>query len=146
MNMLSRWLAPAALAAGLGIAALVPAPARAQDDALVRVLVDIADVVIRNGTPYYRHGDYRDHDRLYLRRDAYGRPVYFRYIPNERYSRYYRTGPPHGNAHGHYRNAPRKWSNAGHRNVKCNKHGKCKVEYYDPRHDRDRHGRWRYDD
>lgn len=140
MNMLSRWLAPAALAAGLGIAALAPAPARAQDDALVRVLVDVADVVIRNGTPYYRHGSYRDHDRLYLRRDAYGRPVYFRYVPYERHHRY-RGGPPHGNAYGYYRNAPRGWSNA-----KCNKHGKCKVEYYDPRRDRDRHGRWRYHD
>lgn len=154
MNILSRWLAPAALAAGLGIAALTPAPARAQDDQLVRVLVDIADVVIRNGAPYYRHGDYRYDDRLRVRRDAYGRPIYFRYIPNERYHRYYRSNPPYGNAYGYYRNAPRQWSNAGHRDVKCNKHGKCKAEYYDYRHDRDRwrdddddrYGRWRHDD
>ena len=36
MKILSRWLAPAALAAGLGIAAMVPTPAKAYDDDLVR--------------------------------------------------------------------------------------------------------------
>ena len=36
----------------------------------------------------------------------------------------------------------------GQRNMKCNKHGKCKVEYYDARYDRDgrhRYGNVRYD-
>ena len=28
--------------------------------------------------------------------------------------------------------------------MKCNKHGKCKVQYYDPRHDRSRYDN-RYD-
>jgi len=47
-----RWFAPAALAVGLGIAACAaPAPARA-DDELVRVLVDVADVIFRGGVPY----------------------------------------------------------------------------------------------
>ena len=57
MNMLSRWFAPAVLAAGLGFGAMTPAPVQAQDS-LTRVLVDIADVVLRSGVPYYRYGDY----------------------------------------------------------------------------------------
>jgi hypothetical protein len=116
----------------------VPAPAQAQDD-LARVLVDIADVVMRGGTPYYRHGNYGYDDRLVASRDRYGRPVYYRTVAN---GGVYRNGPPYGNAYGYYRNGP------GSRDVKCNKHGKCKVEYYDPRYDRDgrrdQHGR--YDD
>ena len=78
MIMLSRWLAPAVMAVGLGFAAMVPAPARAQDDTLTRVLVDVADVVLRGGQPYYRSGNYRDDDRLIVSRDRYGRPVYYR--------------------------------------------------------------------
>ena len=46
-----------------------------------------------------------------------------------RYGDNYRNGPPYGNAYGYYRNATS-------RDVKCNKHGKCKVSYYDPRYDR----------
>ena len=47
MAILSRWFAPAVLAAGLGFGAMAaPAPAQAQDD-LVRVLVNVADVVLR---------------------------------------------------------------------------------------------------
>lgn len=130
MAILSRWLAPAVLAAGLGFGALTPAPAQAQDDALTRVLVDIADVVIRGGNPYYRHGDYGYDDRLIVQRDRYGRPIYYRNV---------RSGPPYGNAYGYYRNGP------GSRHTKCNKHGKCKVEYYDPRYDRRGYG-GRYDD
>ena len=52
MNMLPRWLSgligPAVLAAGLGAGALLPVTAHAQDS-LTRVLVDVADVVIRGG-------------------------------------------------------------------------------------------------
>jgi hypothetical protein len=155
MTILSRWFAPAVLAAGLGFGALAPAPVQAQD-ALTRVLVDIADVVINNGTPYYRYGNYGDNDRLIVARDRYGRPVYYRQVPygyNDRvaYDRYgrriydqygrridysnryndgYRSGPPYGNAYGYYRNGP------GSRDLKCNKHGKCKSRYYDSRHDR----------
>lgn len=137
MTILSRWLAPTVLAAGLGFGAMVPAPAQAQDD-LVRVLVDVADVVLRGGQPYYRHGGYGYNDRLVATRDRYGRLVYYRMAP-----RHVRSGPPYGNAYGYYRN-----NNPAARDVKCNKHGKCKVTYYDARYDRrddDRYYRSRYD-
>jgi hypothetical protein len=137
--MLSRWFAPAVLAAGLGFGAMTPAPVQAQDS-LTRVLVDVADVVLRSGVPYYRYGDYGYNDRLVAGRDRYGRLVYYRTVPRGYDSRY-RSGPPYGNAYGYYRNGP------GSRDMKCNKHGKCKVQYYDPRYDRDRHDRHdRWDD
>ena len=126
MAILTRWLAPAALAVGLGFGAMTPAPAQAQDT-LTRVLVDIADVVLRGGQPYYRYGNYGYDDRLIAQRDRYGRVVYYRMVP--RYGDNYRSGPPYGNAYGYY-------GNATSRDVKCNKHGKCKVSYYDPRYDR----------
>jgi hypothetical protein len=134
MAILSRWLAPAALAAGLGFGAMtLPAPAQAQDD-LIRVLVDVADVVLRGGQPYYRHGNYGYDDRLIAGRDRYGRLVYYRTVPRS-YANYNRYN--------------------GARDVDCNRNGKCKVTYYDPRYDRsnryvryghyDRYGR-RWDD
>lgn len=137
MSTASRWLAPAVLAAGLGIAALSPVPVYAQSgDDLVRVLVDVADVVLRGNTPYYRNGDYGYDDRLIVERNRNGQPVYYRQV-----ARTDRNAPPYGNAYGYHRNA-------SNRQVKCNKHGKCKVTYYDPR--QDRHGRrdehHRYDD
>lgn len=129
-NVLSRWVAAVALAAGLGVAGLSPAPARASDgDDLVRVIVDVADVIYHSGYPYYRHGygNYGYRDRLIVVHDRYGRPVYYRNVPR------YRAGPPYGNAYGYYRNGPGRY---GH----CNKHGKCKVEYYDSRYDRRYYG------
>ena len=135
MSTVSRWITPAVFAAGLGMAALSPTTAQAQSgDDLVRVIVDVADVVLRGGTPYYRNSDYAQNDRLIMERDRYGRPTYYRQVPRQQD---YRSGPPYGNAYGYYRNAP-----ASNRNVKCNKHGKCKTTYYDARHDQD--GR-RYD-
>ena len=134
MAILTRWLAPAVFAAGLGFGAMTPAPAQAQDDTLTRVLVDIADVVLRGGVPYYRYGDYGYDDRLIAQRDRYGRIVYYRMVP--RYQSDYRAGPPYGNAYGYWNNGP------GSRKVKCNKHGKCTVTYYDQRYDR----RGYYDD
>lgn len=130
---LSRYFAPAVLAASLGVAAVAaPAPAQAQSDDLVRVLVDVADVVMRGTQPYYRYGDYGYDDRLVVQRDRYGRPVYYRYVPRQAYTR---GGPPYGNAYGYNRN--RGYPVTGQRNLKCNKHGKCVVTYYDPRRDRD---------
>ena len=125
MAILNRWLAPAALAVGLGFGAMTPAPVQAQD-APNRVLVDVADVVVRGGQPYYRYGDYGADDRLAAERDRYGREAYYRTV--RRHDDNYRSGPPYGNAYGYYRNA-------ADRNVKCNKHGKCKASYYDSRHD-----------
>ncbi len=126
MSSVSRWLAPTILAAGLGCAALSPVPAFAQSgDDLVRVLVDVADVVLRGNTPYYRNGNYSNDDRLIVERDRYGNPVYYR-----QGVRHDRNAPPYGNAYGYHRDAPSP-------QVKCNKHGKCKAKYYDARYDRD---------
>lgn len=101
----SRWFAPVVLAAGLGVAAMTPATARADDD-LVRVLVNVADIVYHGGHPYYRYGDYGRYDRVVIVRDHYRRPTYYRYVPRD-YRVAYRQGPPYGRAHGYYRNSPR---------------------------------------
>lgn len=137
-----RWLAPAALALGLGAASLAaPQTARA-DDELVRVIVDVADVIFRGGTPYYRHGGYGPHDRLVIVHDRYGRPHYYRYVDHDRYDRYdrydrgYRYGPPYGRAHGHY------GKRGKYRRQYCDSRGRCRVEYYDPRYDRRRDDRY----
>jgi len=130
MSILSRWLAPAVLAVGLGTAALVPAPAHAQDDTLTRVLVDVADVVLRGGQPYYRYGNYGYDDRLIVQRDRYGRPVYYRLVPVAA-----RQGPPYGNAYGYYRNNGYPDAQAARR-VRCNRNGNCTVTYYNPQYDR----------
>ena len=135
MNTVSRFLAPSVLAAALGMGFAMPVPqARAQDD-LTRVLVDIADVVFQSGVPYYRYGDYGRDDRLVVQRDRYGRPVYYRYVPYGYNARY---NPPYGNAYG-YRG---KDNDRYYRDVDCNKHGKCKVTYYDSRYDRRHDDRW----
>ena len=132
-----RYLAPAALAVSLGLVAVaVPAPAQAQSsDELMRVLVNVADVVMRGDTPYYRNGDYGYDDRLIAQRDRYGRVVYYRNVPRANYRTQYRQGAPYGNAYGYTRYQPV----AASPRVKCNKHGKCTTTYYDPRHDRDRY-------
>ena len=162
MTILSRWLAPAVLAAGLGFGALAPAPAQAQDDVLTRVLVDVADVVFNNGVPYYRYGNDGYDDRLVVVRDRYGRPVYYRQVPygyngyngynayngygnafpRQAYDRY---GRPIYDRYGHRidyshynRNGPPYGNAYGYYgNAKCNKHGKCKQTYYDDRYDHD---------
>ena len=135
MTLLPRWLAPAVMAAGIGAAAFAPGVAHAQSNDLARVIVDVADVLMRGGQPYYRNSDYGHEDRLVMGRDRYGRPVYYRTVPQQNYygrapQRDYYRSVPQGNAYGYYRNAPQA------RRGKCNKHGKCKVEYYDPRYDR----------
>lgn len=123
-TVLTRWFAPVVLAAGLGAAALVPTPARADDWA--RVIVDVADVIYHGGYPYYRY-DRGYRDRLVVVHDYRGRPSYYR--------RVYRAGPPYGNAYGYW-NAPGRG--------KCNKHGKCVTQYYDARYDH-RYDRAYYD-
>ena len=137
MITLSRWLAPAVLAAGFGFGAMAPASALAQDGTMTRVLVDVADVVLRGGQPYYRYGNYRDNDRLVVGRDRYGRPVYYRlvrvqggYDDYDGYNNGYNNGYYNRYGYGYYNPA----STA--RTVKCNKHGNCTVKYYDPQYDR----------
>lgn len=131
----ARWLAPAALAAALGAAAMAPVPAKAQSTDLVRTIVDLADVVFRGSQPYYRHGDYGYNDRLVAGRDRYGRTVYYR-VADPRYGgyndRYVRTAPPYGRAYGYYGNQPSQ-------RTKCNRNGKCKSQYYDARYDQRRY-------
>lgn len=137
MTALSRWLAPAVMAAGFGVVAMAPAPAMAQsDDDLARVIVNVADVIIRGNTPYYRYGNYGYNDRLIVVRDRYGRPTYYRNVPRHAYSQ-----PPYGNAYG-YRN---QYNRPGYAN--CDSRGKCKSQYYDPRYDRRYDARYdnRYD-
>lgn len=106
MTILSRWLAPAVLAVGFGVAAMAPTPAQARDDDLVRVIVDVADVIYHGGYPYYRHGGrYGYADRLVVVRDRYRGPVYYRYVPRHVH---YRSGPPYGHAYGYWRDG-RRW-------------------------------------
>lgn len=129
-NSLIRWILPGLLATGLAAAAMVPAPARAQsNDDLVRVIVDVADVVLRGNQPYYR-GNYDD--RLRVAYDHRGRPTYYRMAPryDQRYAaRHYRNGPPrHAPAHGHRAKQVRRET--------CDRRGRCTVQYYDPRQDR----------
>ncbi len=133
MSVSFRWLAPLILSAGLGAGALAPATAHASDD-LVRVLVDVADVVLRGGSPYYRHGNYGHHDRLIVVRDRHGRPSYYRQVPRNYRAGYhpsqFRGPPPHARARGHV-----------NQRSNCDRKGRCTVRYYDPRFDRDHRGR-----
>ncbi|MGO1072071.1 hypothetical protein [Lysobacter sp. CA199] len=127
MTALSRWLAPVVLAAGLGAAMMaVPTPARA-DDQLARVLVDIADVIVRNNTPYYRYGNYGYSDRLVVVRDRWGRPTYYRNVPRHVDYRY-QPAPPRYYGYNRY-------DDRRHYDRDCNRHGKCRTTYYDGRYD-----------
>ncbi|MDO5609188.1 MAG: hypothetical protein Q4G62_00140 [Pseudomonadota bacterium] len=125
MKPFTRWMVPAVMAAGFGFAgALAPQQAQAQDE-LSRVIVDIADVIMRGGQPYDRHGGYGPDDRLLVERDRYGQPVYYRRVDNRR------SGPPYGNAYGYHRNG-----NYNQQRTNCDSRGRCAVIYYDPRYDR----------
>lgn len=127
MTILARWIAPAALAAALGAGGLIPAPAQARDD-LIRVIVDLPDIVFRSGHPYYRHGGHGYNDRLIVERDRRGRPIYYRHVPRG-YD--HRDRPPYGNAYGYHRTRDSRYN----REV-CDSRGRCRVVYYDPRYDR----------
>jgi hypothetical protein len=137
-----RLFAPAVLAAVLGVAGLSPGKAQASDD-LVRVLVDVADIIYHSGQPYYRHGNYGRYDRVVIVRDRYHRPAYYRYVPRD-YRVVYRGAPPYGRAHGHYRDAPRYYDHRVRYDRRHDRYGR-----YDRRHDRDdRYDRYdrRHDD
>jgi hypothetical protein len=126
MTRVSQWLVPAVLAAGFG--AMVSVTARAQDDGSVRVRVDVTDVVLRSGQPYYRRGNYGPQDRLVVRRDRYGRPTYYRLVPRQAY---------YG---GGYNGTSTVYDPFDYRppstRVSCTSTGNCTVEYYDARYDR----------
>lgn len=127
MTALNRWIATAAVALGLGVAGFYPSAARADDD-LVRVLVDVADVIYHGGDPYYRHGNYGRYDRVVIVRDRYGHRNYYRYVPRSYYGRHHRSGPPYGVAHGYY-------NRSAHSRRDCDHRGRCTISYYDPRRD-----------
>ena len=68
----------------------MPAPAQAAD-VQVRVLVDVADLVVRRGRPYYYdEGYYRP---VVVEYDRWRRPVYYRYGPPPRPVVVYRPAP-----------------------------------------------------
>lgn len=147
---LTRLVAPAVLAMGLGLASLAPSPARASDD-LVRVLVDVADVVYHAGHPYYRHGrGYGYDDRVIIVRDRYHRPTYYRYVPRV----VYHSPPPHGRAYGYYRNSPRydgryvRYDRYDHDRYDRHHRDRWDDDRYDRHRDDHRHkkGRRHYDD
>ncbi len=138
---LPRWLLPAALATGLAAMLAMPTPARANDD-LVRVIVDIADVVLRGDSAYYRHGNYGRDDRLIVSRDRYGRPVYYRQVPRHHDARYRHAPPRHAYADSH--RGDRHRNDRHHRSrTQCDRRGRCTVQYYDPRQDRSNRRDWR---
>ncbi len=139
LGSMTRWIAPTTLAVAIGLGAVTPTPAHAQD-ALTRVLVDVADVVFNNGNAYSRYGEEIPANRLVVGRDAYGRPVYYRQVRNGRYpyqqraydgygrrnddSRDNDRNPPYGNAYGYYRH---------HGATRCDQDGdRC----WNSRHDR----------
>ncbi|PJK11392.1 hypothetical protein CO608_02800 [Lysobacteraceae bacterium NML08-0793] len=98
-----------------------------------REYVEAADVVMRGGQPYYRHGNFDADDRLYIEYDRSGRSLYYRQGSRHagRYRDDYRDG--------YYR------SGYGDSYRRCDSRGRCRVEYYDPRYDR--RGEYRvYDD
>lgn len=120
MKPFTRWMVPAVMAAGFAFAgAVIPQQAQAQDE-VARVIVDVADVIVRGGQPYYRNGGYGPDDRLQVERDRYGRQVYYRTVDGH-----------YGNAYGYHRNGKR-----NHQRNNCDSRGRCAMIYYDPRYDR----------
>ncbi len=136
-NILSRMIAPTILAAALGLAALAPGKAHASDD-LVRVLVNVADVIYHSGQPYYRHGNYGYYDRVVIVRDRYHHPSYYRYVPRH-HQVVYRSAPPR---HMVYRPAPPRhvvYHPAPHYGYARDYRGSqrhARYDRYDRRHDR----------
>lgn len=141
-----RFIISSAVALAVSLAAFAP-PAEARDD-VARVLVDIADVAIRGGVPYYRHGGYHAHDRLVVVRDHHGHPRYYRtsYRDN-RYDRGYGQGYAQGHGYGygaerghHAQGHDRRGGDHGRGHGRSDDH---KRNRDDERRDHDDHGRSR---
>lgn len=143
-----RIFGPTAILAGiLGAAALAPVPVQAQSsDEIVRTLVQVADVIFRNGQPYYRYGS---NEPLAVGRDQYGRTVYYR---TQGYGQYpYAYPQMESNTYGRtvyygtqdYQGYP-PYGSTSIRNstTRCNSSGWCTQTYYDPRYDRSRRGQY----
>jgi hypothetical protein len=116
----------AALALGCALV-FAQSPAQAEDPQ-IRVVVDVADVVMRNGYPYYRHGGFGYRDRLIVESDAYGRPIYYRMAPPEDAGQTAESRRP---SYGHYSSRLR--DDRYYSSERCDANGVCQVEYYDPR-------------
>lgn len=98
MTSATRWVAPVALAIGLGFGSL-SAPVHAQDS-LTRALVDVAGVMIGENNPYNPYGG----NQRVVQYDAYGRPVYQTTYGNGYSNRYYGQ-PQYGQyGNGYYGN------------------------------------------
>lgn len=119
----SRWMSHALLAAMVGAAACMAAPAQAQDAATVRVRVAADDVVVRGGHAYWFNDRTDRYERLVVQRDRDRRPSYYRVVPRAWYY----------GAHG-YSNGLHDYRPPVSR-VKCTDAGNCTVQYYDPRYD-----------
>lgn len=163
------WLAPVVLAIGVGFAALSP-QVQAQDS-LTRVLVNVADVVMRGGVPYYRYGNNGYGDRLAVQHDHNGHPTYYRTVnsnaghhddDNGAYGNSYsgninsygNTGyygnngyygsngyPPYGNANGYYGNPPHGNANGYYRNGQSRSSQQNRKRDQHKRHDCQAHGK-----
>ncbi len=127
----SRLTASAVLAAALGLAALAPGKAHASDD-LVRVLVNVADVIYRNQQPYYHDRNYGRYERVVVVRDRYQRPTYYRYAPRD-YRNLYRSAPPYGNAYGYHRNQAVRYDRYGRDERRDREHGEWHSRHDDRR-------------
>ncbi len=124
----SRLSLSAVLAAALGLALLAPGKAHASDD-LVRVIVNVADVIYRSGQPYYHDRNYGRYEQVVVVRDRYQRPTYYRYVPRHHHV-VHRPGPPFGNAHGYHRNQPVRYYDRDDRRYRDDRrhHGKNKKK------------------
>ena len=95
MKTMKSLIATAAIAAGLSFVA-APGTAQAQNAIVdaARVLVNVSDIVYRNGQPYYRYGDYGPQDRIIVVSEG-GRDRYYRQAPRGVAHGYYGTQPGH---------------------------------------------------
>lgn len=146
---LTRLSASAVLAAALGLAFLSPGKAHASDD-LVRIIVNVADVIHRSGQPYYHDRNHGRYERVVVVRDRYQRPTYYRYAP--RHQRVvYRSAPPYGNAYG-YRNQAVRYYDRGDRYGRDDRRHRSRNDWSSRHHDgrykgkKKSRGRDRWDD
>lgn len=113
MLSLTRWMVPLVLVVG---ALAVSGQAKAQS----QVAVKPADVVMRDGVPYYRHGDFSPEDRLYEVEEPDGRVVYYRATGERRV-----TSSRSGRAYPAY-----DYDDAPYSHVVCDSYGYCRTYYY----------------
>jgi hypothetical protein len=135
MAMRSRRHVPLMLATAMLVASWMPAGHAQQP--VVRLQLEAA------GTEAAGHRDRGGDDRSDVRRDAYGRPIYFRYIPMD--GSPVRNGPPYGET-PRRDERPRSWRN-GEGQADCDGRDDCRLRFRAVGDDRDgRDARRRGDD